>query len=117
MTEQTIVEEDFTLLPTILLRMGPESMEVVTVPRGGEAALVVFRGPEEAAAYQESSGKHTGEEGFEFIGMYEDGVAAVLEKHSLKWVLLAPPPGSGEEGSLFKAKSFIRFLEECRPAS
>ena len=116
MTEQATVGEEFTILPTVLIRLGPESMEVVIIPKDEEEALVVFRGPEDAAGYQEDSGKHTAEEGFELIGMGHEAIAALLEKHNLGWVHLVGPWGSNEEGSLFQAGNFVRFLETCQPA-
>ncbi len=116
MTEQATSGEKFTILPTVLIRLGPESMEAVTVSGDDGEALVVFRGPEDAAGYQHDSGKHTADEGFERIGMTHEAIAALLEKHDLGWVLLTAPWDSDEEGSLFKAASFVRFLEASQSA-
>ena len=116
MTEQTTVEEEFTILPTVLIRMGAESMEVVTVGQGDREALVVFWSPEDAAGFPEEAGRYTADEGFERVGMGPEALRAVLEDHGLGWVHLAAPSGSDERGALFEAGNFIRLLEESPKA-
>jgi hypothetical protein len=111
-TEQAIVEEDFTILPTVLIRLDHERMEVVTVGKSEETALIVFRSPEDAAGYQEDAPKHTTDEGFELVGMTHVGLAALLEKHGLQWVHMPEPWGSDEPGAFFEAPNFLRMLEE-----
>jgi hypothetical protein len=105
--------EEFMLRPTVLIQMHPDSFNVVTVEAEREAeALVVFRGPEDAAGYQRDSGKHTAEEGFERVGMAAGAIDALLRESGLEWVHLAAPWGTNEPGALFGAESFIWLLEE-----
>ncbi len=112
-------EATFTLAPTVILRLDAEgTLGVVTAGEGPEEALLVFRGPEDARGYQRTTGKHATAEGFQLIGMGEEAVAALLDKHGLSWVLM-PEPWTGDASSgvdLFTRENFIRFLEECAPA-
>ncbi len=109
-----------TLAPTVLYRMDPERdlQSTATVPTEIGEALIVFRGPEDAQGYQRTTGKHTDEEGFQLVGMSEEALAALLDKHGLSWVAM-PEPWTGEESSgvdVFARENFFRFLGECAPA-
>ena len=102
-----------TIAPTVLVRLEGDEFGVVTV--GGEAgeALVVFRGSEDARAYQRTSGKHTADEGFEVVGLGMAALEAMLDKHGLSWVAM-PEPWSGEAGDLvdfFTREAFHELLE------
>jgi hypothetical protein len=106
----------FLLAPTVSVRLEAESYSVVTA-REGEA-LIVFRGPEDARAYQRTSGKHTEAEGFIVLGLSDRALAAMLDKHALSWVVMPEPwTGDSSAGSdLFTRDNFMRLLAECPPA-
>ena len=93
MTEATRPGEDsFILQPVILVRVveDEEATEVqcATMGEGEEKALLVFRTGEEAARFQEATGKCTPEEGYSIVGDRVSGgamiVAKTLEKGALK---------------------------------
>ncbi len=106
-------EEAFALSPTVIVRVTPEEIGVVTVGKGHDEALLVFRGPEEARAYQEASGKHVRGIGFEFVGMTREAVRAVLDKHDLSRVAMPEPWTGTGRVDLFTAENFLRLLEEA----
>ena len=87
---------------------------MVTVGEGKDEALLVFRGPEDAWDYQRTTGKHTAEEGFMVLGLGDEALTAMLDKHGLSWVAM-PEPWTGEAGSgvdLFRRESFLGMLAE-----
>lgn len=117
MTEQTATARgEFLLAPTVIVRLEGGTFSVVTAGEGEEEALLVFRGPEDARAYQRTSGKHTTEEGFVVLGLVRDeAVAAMLDKHALSWVVM-PEPWTGDSSAasaLFTRGNFMRLLAEC----
>ena len=111
-------EDTFTLAPTVLIRVHPDSIGTVTVTRGEKEALLVFRGPEDAWGYQRTTGKHTAAEDFHTIGMTDEALSAVLDKYRLSWVAMPEP--WAEDGSagvdLFTREGFFALLEDSEPA-
>jgi hypothetical protein len=120
MTETTTTSgPEFVLAPTVLVRLEADAYGVVTVGSGEDEALLVFRGRDDARAYQRTSGKHTEAEGFEVLGLTDKALAAMLEKHGLSWVCL-PGPWTGDSyggSDLFAGEDFLRLLAELPPAS
>ena len=114
MCEGTTTGEAFVLSPTVIVRATPEKIGVVTVGKGQGEALLVFRGPEDARAYQEASGKHVRESGFELVGMSREAVAAVLDNHGLSRVAMPEPWTGTARVDLFTAENFLRLLEHAR---
>lgn len=103
-------EDVILIAPTVIVRVAPESIGVVTVGKGSEEALLVFRGPEDARAYQEASGKHDRADGFEIVGMPLEAVEALLQKQGLSRVAM-PEPWAGSGGvNLFSAENFLWLL-------
>lgn len=105
-----MIEETFHISPTVIVRTTPESIGVVTVGKGPDEALLVFRGPEDARAYQDASGKHVRGSGFELVGMTREAVAAVLDKHDLSRVAMPEPWTGTARVDLFTAENFLRLL-------
>ena len=106
--------EAFVVSPTVLVRLGEEgeAFGVVTLGKGEEEALVVFRGPEDARAYQEHTGKHTAAEGVAVIGMDLDAVSAVLDVTGVGRVAM-PEPWTGDGlVDLFEARDFFALFRE-----
>jgi hypothetical protein len=115
MTEQTTVEEKFILESTILLRVEPEEdrMQVVTSEAGSDReALIVFRTKEQAAAFQESTGKCTKEEGFARVGIGSEGIAKILEMQGIPYVAM-PREGDGDKNGVdfFTGENFVWLVE------
>jgi hypothetical protein len=113
--------EAFVLSPTVIVRFTPEKISVVTVGKGPDEALLVFRGPEDARGYQEAFGKHVRGLGFELVGMTREAVASLLDKHDLSYVAMPEPWTGDARVDLFTAENFLRLLEhaevsEGRPA-
>lgn len=111
-------EAEFVLAPTVIVRLLPDCLGVVTATQDGKEALIVFRGPEDARGYQRTTGKHTEAEGFKLIGMSEEAVVAVLDTHELSWVLM-PEPWTGDAVSgvdLFARENFLELLATSEPA-
>lgn len=105
MTEQPNIN------PTVIVRVPPEETGVVTIGVGSDAALLVFRGPEDARAFQEHTGEHDGRDGFEVRGMDLEDLAWLLDEHGLLFVAM-PEPWTGEGGvDLFNADAFLLLLE------
>lgn len=110
--------DTFILAPTVLVRLEGDRLAVVTVGEGSDEALVLFRGPEDAWAYQRTTGKHTAEEGFRVIGLTDVSLAAMLDRHGLSQVAV-PEPWIGEANAgvdLFTAENFMGMLAEFPPA-
>ncbi len=102
--------EAFALSPTVIVRATPEEIGVVTVGKGPDAALLVFRGPEDARAYRDASGKHARGLGFELVGMTREAVASVLDKHGLSRVAMPEPWTGDARVDLFTAENFLEIL-------
>jgi hypothetical protein len=85
----------------------------VTVGKGLDEALLVFRGPEDARAYQEATGNHGRGEGFEIVGMAREAVEALLEQHGLSRVAMPEPWTGTGRVDLFTAENFLRLLEHA----
>ncbi len=122
MTEaMTTTEGDVLISPTILLRVNvhEDRMEFVTTAPGTDReALIVFRNKEDAAAFQESAGKFTEEEGFGRVGIGHEGIAKILEEMGISYVDM-PMSWTGRKDNKvprFEGAAFIRFLEESLPA-
>lgn len=109
-------QEEVLIRPTVILRLDEEeeTLGTATVRKDGMEALMVFRGPEDAFAFQRQAGKHTAAEGFEVIGMGRDGVAALLGKHGLDHVIMPERWTGGADASadVFTADNFLRLLDE-----
>lgn len=106
-----------TIYPTVLVNAdhGEKTLGVVTAVEGEQEALVVFRGPNDARAYQQTSGKHSAEEGFELIGMSRKALSALLDKQDLSWVAL-PEEWTGSGGvDFFTSENFLELLDTAEP--
>lgn len=103
-------EEAILISPTVIVRAAPESIGVVTVGKGPDEALLVFRGPEDARAYQEAFGKQDRADGFEIVGMPLEAVEALLERHGLSRVAMPEPWTGTGRADLFSAENFLRLL-------
>jgi hypothetical protein len=117
MTENASAERDdtFILEPVILMRVTEEEVQAATIGEGEEQALMVFRAAEEAARFQEASGKCTAEEGYRIVGGRVDGgaqlIANALEKTGVGYVAM-PESWTGDGGvDLFTAEDFLRLLD------
>ena len=67
-----MTEQPLAVTPTVIVRdrEGDETFGFVTANVMGEdEALIVFRGPEDAFAFQAHTGRCTPEEGYRVIGM------------------------------------------------
>jgi hypothetical protein len=109
-----MTEDTFVITPTVLALKESGRFGFITVAQGSdEEALVVFRGPEEVRKYQDYSGKHTAEEGFEAICMGPSEIAATLEEIGIRYVVM-PEPWVGGHGGVdwFEANRFLQLLEE-----
>ncbi len=110
MTEQAV-----GILPTVIMsdREGDETFGFVTAFEGEGRALVVFRGPEDAFAFQKQTGRYGPEEGCRVIGMDHEALDALLEREGIGYVAM-PETWVGGDGrvDLFTADNFIRMLEE-----
>jgi len=112
--------DTFTISPTVIVRLDEQegTLGVVSANQGPDEALVVFRGPEDAWAFQRTSGKYTEAEGFLVVGMDRNAVAALLDKQGLRYV--AMPEAWTEDASggvdLLSAGNFLEFLDESEPA-
>jgi len=124
MTEET-TEREIPISPTIIVWAGtgessvglrPSGGGLVTAGEGEKRALIVFRGPEDAFAYQRHTGKHTDAEGFKVVGVLEErALATILETQDLRYVAMPEPWAGGAAGvDLFTAGNFLRMLEESR---
>jgi hypothetical protein len=111
-----VITEEFTIRPTVIVRVLPDCLQAVTAGEGESEGLIVFRDPEDARAYQETTGKHTAGEGFLLIGMDCEAIADLLGAHGLHYVHMPEPWTGGNAGvDTFTAENFVRFLEECLP--
>jgi hypothetical protein len=116
-----VAGETFALSPTVIVRATPETIGVATVGKGPDEALLVFRGPEDARAYQETSDKHGRGIGFELVGMPREAVACLLDTYGLSRVAMPEPWTGDARVDLFTAENFLRLLEhaevsDARPA-
>jgi hypothetical protein len=112
--------DTFTLCPTTIMRVDEQEgkLGVVSAGHGPDEALVVFRGPEDAWAFQRTSGKYTEAEGCTVVGMDRNAVAALLDKQGLRYVAM-PEGWTGDPSGrvdLFSAENFLKFLDESEPA-
>ena len=110
-------EEDEVLIsPTVILRKGEPRLGVpelaVTMGEGADEALIVFRGADDARAYQRAAaGKHSAAEGFEVVDVNLEGLSALLDGHGLGYVAM-PERWTGRGGvDLFDAGDFLAMLE------
>ena len=117
MTEQNaataVAGEAFAFSPTVLVRLGADSLEVVTAGGGADKALIVFRGFADAAAFQAGNPRYSEAEGFLAVGVGREAVAAVLDKHGFPLVHM-PEAWTGEKGAgvdSFTAANFLGLLE------
>ena len=112
--------EAVRIAPTVLAT-APAAADVVgfvtvRLPGVRGEALVVFRGPEEARAYQEATGKHAAREGFKIVvGMGAGALADVLDALGSPLVAMPESPWTGEGGvDFFSAGEFVAMLEDSR---
>ncbi|MEJ7873368.1 MAG: hypothetical protein WKF67_14000 [Rubrobacteraceae bacterium] len=106
-------EDTHVIRPTVLVRLDEEegTLGVVTSGKGEEEALIVFRGPEDAWAFQERNGRYSAAEGFSVIGMEPVAVSALLDKQGLGNVAL-PEEWTGTGGvDRFSAANFLELLD------
>ena len=112
--------DTFLITPTILLRVNvyEDRMDFVTTEPGTDReALIVFRNPEDAAKFQEDTGKFTEEEGFGRLTVTHKAIANILEMQNIPNVVMPQGwKGGTDEVDRFKGASFVRFLEASPPA-
>lgn len=99
---------------TVIMRGRPESPDLVTIGKEEDTeALVVFRGPEDARAFQEVAGWCDERHGFELTDAGREDLAAILDERGLLYVAM-PEPWTGEGGvDLFNADAFLLLLEDA----
>lgn len=110
-------EATSTVHPAVLVNAdhAEGTLGVVTAGEGEHEALVVFRGPDDARAYQRDNCKHSAAEGFEIIGMGRDALASLLDKQGISWVAMPEEwTGSGSV-DLFSAAGFLELLDTAEP--
>jgi len=97
-------EDGFTLEPVILVKVFPDRVDTLMIEQDGKKAPMVFRTAEEATGYQEYTGNHTEEEGFEIVAGVDGGaqvIAAALKKTGCGgWRCQSPGPGMARWTSL-----------------
>jgi len=104
--------EDYVhIRPTILCRMGRDTVEAVTVEGEDGRAMVVFRSEEEAEKFRSYTGLYPEAEGFRAVSVDHEQLAAFLEAHSCTLVGMPEPWGEGGVDR-FEADVFIGMLEE-----
>lgn len=104
-------ETSVVIHPTVLVRLDGDTMEAVTARDEGHEALIVFRGPEDAWAFQRHNGRYSAAEGFSVVGMEPVAVASLLDKHGLAYVAMSEEwTGSGGV-DLFTAANFLELLD------
>lgn len=87
------------------------TLGVVTAGKGQDEALIVFRGPEDAWAFQERDDRYSAAEGFTVVGMEPVAISALLDKQGLQLVALPEEwTGSGRV-DLFTAENFLELLD------
>ncbi len=98
--------------PTVILRMGEDTLGAVTAGKGEGEALIVFRGPQDARAFQASVGKWTAGEGYRLIGMNHAALASLVDLLGVRLVAM-PERWTGAGGvDTFDAGDFVAMLEE-----
>ena len=107
--------EEFTIQPTVLVRRLPDRIDVVSAGEGETEGLIVFRGAKGARRYQEYTNKHTAAEGYELLGMDQEGIAALLDFEKIPYVHM-PERWIGGNGGVdtFTAENFVRLLAVAR---
>lgn len=112
--------DTFLITPTILLRVNlhEDRMDFVTTEPGTDReALIVFRNPEDAAKFQEDTGKFTEEEGFGRLTVTHKAIANILEMQNIPNVVMPQGWKDGtDDVDCFKGTNFVRFLEGSPPA-
>ncbi len=100
--------------PTVIVRVddGEGTWGVVTAGKGEDEALIVFRGPEDAWAFQERNG-YSAAEGFAVVGMEHPAISALLDKQGLHLVALPEEWTGSSEASVdtFTAGVFLELLD------
>jgi hypothetical protein len=108
-----VCEAVIHISPTVIVRVTQETRGAVTVGKGTDEALLVFRGPEDARAFQEHVGGHDRRSGFELVGMDREDLSRLLEEHGLSLVAM-PEPWTGTAGvDLFDADVFLDILDNA----
>ncbi|MDP9474806.1 MAG: hypothetical protein M3R38_03800 [Actinomycetota bacterium] len=107
--------EEIAVHPTVILRVGDTGFDVVTAGKGEREALIVFRGPEDAQAFRDKTGKAAAAEGYELIGINPEALASLVAKLGVRLVVMPESPYTGgEEGGVdtFDAGDFVAMLAE-----
>jgi hypothetical protein len=105
-------EDIVHIRPTILYRTGRGALEAVTVNRGDEHTMIVFRSEEEAEKFRSATGLYSEAGGFRALRVDHEQLAAFLEAHECTHVAL--PEAWTNEGGVdrFEADTFIGMLEK-----
>lgn len=99
--------------PTVLVSLDQAegTLGVVTAGKGEDEALIVFRGPEDAWAFQEHDDRYSAAEGFSVVGMELPAISALLDKQGIGNVAV-PEEWTGSGGvDTFTAANFLELLD------
>lgn len=105
--------DDTIIRPAVLVSLDDAegTLGVVTSGKGEDEALIVFRGPEDAWAFQESNDRYSAAEGFSVVGMEPPAISALLDKQGIGNVAL-PEEWTGSGGvDTFTAANFLKLLD------
>lgn len=97
--------------PTIIARACAETVGFVTVGEGTDRALLVFRGPEDAAGFRRTSGDYGPREGFVLVGIGREGLRQLPDAHELQNVAMPEAWTGAGRVDLFDAGDFLEILE------
>ena len=109
--------EELLIRPTVILRVGEDTLSVVTAGEGAGEALIVFRGPGDAEAFRERTGKaYSAAEGYQLVGMGHEAISSLADLIGVRLVAMPEPLYAGGAGAgvdTFDAGDFVAMLAEA----